>query len=490
MSMSFNIPVDLRTPGQYVEFDNSRALNGLTGIHQKLLVLGQRLSTGETAAEELVLVASADDAERRFGRGSMLAAMCQAAKKINPYTEMWAVALADDDAGNEAAGSVTIGGAITAAGTLYFYVAGTRIKVLVASDDTAGEVATALTAAINADTSLPVTAAVNGSVPEQVDITCRHKGEFGNYLDLRANYYRGEELPKGMTVTISAMTGGTANPDIADAIAALAEEQFHYIVMPWTDAANLTDLDTELEDRWGPMRQIEGRAFAAASGTLSDLSTLGNSRNEKLVSLMGAGPTPTPPYVVAAIYAGLIAYYHNVDPARPTQTLPLTGMLAPAYDERLTREERNILLYDGVSTYMVDTDGECRLERDITTYQTNPYGVADPSYLDGNTIDTLAYIRTQVRSRISNRFGRHKLASDGTPIRSGQAIATPSIIQAELVALFKEMEGAGIVEDLDQFKEDIVVEIDDSDPNRVNALLPPNLINQLRVFAAQVQFLL
>jgi phage tail sheath gpL-like len=30
----------------------------------------------------------------------------------------------------------------------------------------------------------------------------------------------------------------------------------------------------------------------------------------------------------------------------------------------------------------------------------------------------------------------------------------------------------------------------ESDPNRVDALLPPDLVNQLRVLAAQIEFLL
>jgi len=487
--IDFNqIPVNLRTPGQYVEIDNSMALNGLTGINQKLLILGQRLSTGETVAQELVLVSSKNDAERRFGRGSMLAAMCGAAKAVNSYTEMWAVALDDDDAAVASTGSITLGGAVTASGTLFVYIAGQRVKVLAPAAATPEQVATALVEAINADSSLPVTSAVDGTVAEKVNITARNKGVAGNTIDLRTNYYQGESLPKGLTITIEAMDGGTSNPDIADAIAALAEERFDYIAMPWTDTANMNALDTELEDRWGPMRQIEGLAFAAASGTQAELQTLGNSRNNKLVTLMGAGLSPVQPCIWAAVYAAVAAFNLNNDPARPLQTLKLGGMMPPGYDKRFTRAERNMLLYDGVSTYMVDVDGTCRIERAITTYQTNAYGVDDPSYLDINTLATLAYIRAQVRTRISNRFGRHKLAKDGTPVRAGQAIATPGSIHAELVALFKDMESAGIVEDLEQFKTDLVVEIDNSDPNRVNALLPPNIINQLRVFAGQVQF--
>ena len=44
------------------------------------------------------------------------------------------------------------------------------------------------------------------------------------------------------------------------------------------------------------------------------------------------------------------------------------------------------------------------------------------------------------------------------------------------------------VENLEQFKKDLLVERDATDVNRVNVLPPPDLINQFRVFAGQVQF--
>jgi len=488
MSISFNeIAVDLRTPGQYIEFDNSRALNGLRGIHQRMLIMGQRLSAGQTPARKLVMVASAADAEAQFGRGSQIALMVAAAKAANSYTEMWAVALDDDAAAVAASGSVTLGGAATASGTLYLYIGGQRIKLLVSAGAAPAEVATALAAAINADTALPAVATANAAV---VTLTARNKGLCGNDIDLRLNYYRGENLPAGLTATIAPMSGGTANPDVDEAIAALAEEQFHYWVCPWTDDANLNALDDELESRWGPMRQIEGVGFVAVGGTLAETSAFGNSRNEKLLVCAGAGDAPIAPCCWAACFCATAAYNLNIDPARPLQTLELQGMLAPTYDKRWTREERNVLLHDGVSTHWVDTDGTVRIERAITTYQTNPYGVADPSYLDLNTIATLAYIRAQVRARIASRYGRHKLAADGSAIKSGQAIATPGTVRAELVGLAKELADAGIIEDVEQFKADLVVEINQGDPNRLDVLMSPNLINQLRVFAAQVQFIL
>ncbi len=44
------------------------------------------------------------------------------------------------------------------------------------------------------------------------------------------------------------------------------------------------------------------------------------------------------------------------------------------------------------------------------------------------------------------------------------------------------------MENFDQFKNDLIVVRSDADPNRVNAVIPPDVVNQFRVFAAAVQF--
>jgi phage tail sheath gpL-like len=47
----------------------------------------------------------------------------------------------------------------------------------------------------------------------------------------------------------------------------------------------------------------------------------------------------------------------------------------------------------------------------------------------------------------------------------------------------------GLVENLTEFKRHLLVERDPNDPNRINVLYPPDLINQLRIFAVLAQFL-
>jgi phage tail sheath gpL-like len=483
MPISFNqIPIDIRTPGQFIEFDNTRAVQGLPAIRHKILVIGQRLTTGTVAANLATQINSKAQAEESFGRGSMLSAMFNALKDANGYTESYGIALDDLVAGALASGTITFTGPATAAGTVNFYIAGKAVKVGVAAADTATAIATAVKDAINADTSLPVVAT---SLVGAVTITARHKGICGNYIDLRLNYYAGERLPTGVGATIVAMASGTGNPDIATAIAAIGDNQFHTIIMPYTDTANLAALETELVRRFGPLVMKEGHGFAAVSGTLADGTTLGNARNCPHMTIMGCQKSPTAPWIVAAITGAIDAY--EPDPARPRQTLVLTGMLPPKDADQYKLSERNTHLYDGISTFTVDAGGNCLIERLITTYQTNAFGVADVSYLDIETMRTIAYLRFSARAHIALKFPRHKLANDGTNFSPGQAIVTPKIIRAELIVLFQDWELAGLAENRDQYKTDLLVERD-ADKNRVNAIIPPDCVNQFRIFAAQVQF--
>jgi phage tail sheath gpL-like len=254
----------------------------------------------------------------------------------------------------------------------------------------------------------------------------------------------------------------------------------------YVDSTNLGKLETLMSGRWGPMVMKEGHAFVAAAGTHGALSTLGDSRNSPHLTIMAAGKSPSPVYVWAAVAAAVDAY--EPDPARPRQTLPLPGLLPPALAERYTRDERNLHLFDGISTTVADAGGQVLIERLITTYKTNGLGVEDISYLNVETLRTLAYLRLSVRARIGLKFPRHKLANDGTRYGAGQAIVTPKDIATELIALFGEWEAAGLAEDIAQFKRDLVVQRNDADPDRLDAVIPPNTINQFRVFAAQIAF--
>ena len=485
MTISFNsIPLDVRTPGQYVEFDGSKAVSGLPQPPTAALIIGQRVGSGTLPANTPVRVLSTSHALQGFGRGSTAAAMVTAFRKADSFTELWAIAPSDAGGSVAAVWTVTVTGPATEAGAIALMIAGQPVKVAVASGDTADAIATAIRMAINRLLDVPVTSSEAGAV---ITITARNKGTVGNDIDIRHSFYQGERLPAGVTLTTALATPGTGDPDIASVIAALGDRRFSTIILGFQSAATLAAIEAELTDRWGPMRVADGIAYAGVRGTVSALATFGAARNSQYVSLIGAKAAPNPPWEWAASYGAVVGFNGAIDPARPFQTLELPGLLPPAEGVRFIQSEREILLRDGISTFVVE-GGKVYIERAITTYQVNPFGIEDIAFLDVNTPLTLSYLRLAVRTRIALKYPRHKLAGDDARFGPGQAIVTPKIIRAELIALFRELEDAGLVEDLDQFAADLIVQRSATDPNRVDALIPPNIVNQFRVFAGRVEF--
>lgn len=484
--ISFNsIPIGGRTPGSYIEFDASRATSGLAVPDNRVLLIGQRISAGTVAALIPTVITHADQAITFFGRGSQLARMAKAFKAADQYSELVAIALDDVGAGTAATGTIVVTGPATVSGTIALMIAGQSIPVVVSSGTASTAIATAIGAAINAALDLPVTATVATST---VTLTARHKGTFGNEIDVRHSHNRGENLPTGVGLTITPLSGGATDPDYASIWAIIGDANYRTIIIGTATATTLTAVKAELDSRNGPLRMLDCAAYAGKSGTQGSLAAFGDAQNNQYVTVIGSAKSPSPPWEWAASYAAICGYYSQIDPARPLHTLVLPGLVPPKEEQLFTRAERELLLKDGIATWTADTSGVMRIERAITTYQLNAAGIADTAYLDIETVHTLATLRFSLRTRIATKFPRHKLADDDTNFGAGQAIVTPKIIRADVIALAREWEQAGWVENLDQFIADIIVQRNASDPNRVDVLLPPDLVNQFRSFAAQIQF--
>ncbi|CAK7026037.1 phage tail sheath C-terminal domain-containing protein [Saezia sanguinis] len=219
-----------------------------------------------------------------------------------------------------------------------------------------------------------------------------------------------------------------------------------------------------------------------------ELGTLGEARNDQHATIWGVYDNPNTDYDLAAAMVGAIAGPIRNDPGRPTQTLQVLGVLAPPLESRFTLTERNNLLYSGISTFVVTDDDTIQVENTITTYQRNKFGAADDSYLQIETLYLLMYVNRYMRTQVTSKFARMKLAEDGTRFAAGQAIVTPAVIKAELIAQYKTLEFNGYVQGAAAFAKGIIVEKDPNNPNRVNVVWPGTLINQLRIFAVLNQF--
>lgn len=490
MAIGFsNIPADLRVPLFYAEMDSSAANTASSAMRRLIVAQVNSDAVGDNIGG-LVLVPSLGLAKSIGGSGSMLAAMYEAWRKVDPVGEVWCLPLQNDE-GVVATATVTVTGAATESGLLNLYIGGVLVQATVTAAATPTIAASALAVKINAAEDLPVTAVAAAGV---VTLTCKWKGESGNDINLQLNRLgrtNGEVTPAGLTVVLTKMTQGAGVPDQVDALAALGDEPFEFLCVPWTDTNTLDAWKGAMDDsvgRWSWAKQLFGHVYAAKRGTLGTLVAAGQTRNDQHVTIqaMEAG-VPQPFWVQAATLAARTAVFISADASRPTQSGSLPGLDPAPASERFTLTERQSLLSYGIATAYYE-GGYVRIQRSITTYQKNAYGQADNSYLDSETMHQSAFIIRRMQSVITSKYGRHKLANDGTRFGAGQPIVTPSTIRGELIAQYMQLELEGHVENAELFAAHLIVERDSNDPSRVNVLFPPDYINGLRVFALLNQF--
>ena len=499
-----NVPTNLRTPGVFGEVDASKAVSGLAAIPHKVLIIGQKLASGTVPYDTVVALSRTGLADGFFGLGSEEARMANVFKENNNNTEVFGIVIGSGIAGAGAETtldfSAQLSNIFSGAETMHIMFNGTNIDFNITSGMSGGQVASLVASTINSPTytGLPMRAAMSAVAGSMGNLTfsALQSGTLGNDLDIRHNYFVGQSFPVGFSGDLSTpvFSGGSVDPDLEDVWAVIGGDRYNYIIQPWKDTPNLLSLETEMARRFLPLNDLQGHAFTGSRSTLSAASTLGNSRNSPHNTIMPAFDSPTDPIEWGAALGAQAAAKLNADPARPLHFLKLTGILPPPKENRFIQSEQNILLFDGMATWIVDSGGNVLIERCITTYQTNALGTPDPTFLDVQTLATLGELRDQYKIRMQNRFiiPRFKLADDGNPIPPGAPIATPSTIKQETIALFTQLgpSGAGLIENLEEFIAALIVERDLTDRNRVNSLLAPDLINQFRVLAGLFQFIL
>ena len=284
-----NIPSNLRVPLFWAEMDNSEANTAQDSA--PALLIGFAAAGSSIDKNKLTIMPSAALAGKVAGRGSQLARMVAKYRSVDPFGELWIIAV-DEPAGDAATATLTITGNAQASGTISLYVSTSRIQAAVVTGDASAAVATTLAAAINANADLPVTATAAAGV---ITLTARHKGLAGNDIPLTVNYYGtvgGETTPDGITVEITAMSGGTGAPDLGDSVDSMGDEPFDFIRTPFSDAASLATMALEMNDstgRWSYARQLYGHVYTAKIGTLSELVAFGDTMNNQHITVIRVG---------------------------------------------------------------------------------------------------------------------------------------------------------------------------------------------------------
>lgn len=496
-SVSFRtIPANIRVPLFYAEIRQAQSLaNQQT---QRVLIVGGTLTAVPLAPVFMPppygtgAQGAAQAAAAQFGTGSMLAQMMGAYRANDPFTEVWVLPVPDPSGGSAATATVVITGPATANGTLSLYIGDHLVPVGVTSGQTATAVATAVAAAVNAAT-VPVTAT---SASGTVTLTTKHKLIEVNALSLMLNYLGtvgGEATPAGLTVSVSAFSGGSGVPVLSGMAAALGLMDFDFIISAYNDSGALAAMTAMMSDtagRWSYLNQLYGGVFAADVDTVSNLLTFGGALNDQHQVIWGAFGTPTPSWKVAAAATAAIVPSIVGQPNLPLQQTAISGVLAPPAANLPSVSTLQSLLTTGVSILNWDRAGTCRVVRCVTTYQTNSFGVADQSYLDVGTLYTLMAVLRRLRGLVTQRYANVLLVADGTPIGAGIPAVSPRTVKGDLIADYTIMEDLGWVQNAAAFAAGLVVTINALDTTRLDVLYDPNVVPGLAIFAVATSFYL
>jgi phage tail sheath gpL-like len=470
-NISFDsIPSSIRKPGKYLEFNTKLAVRTLPQNKQLMLIVAQRLTTGTVAELIPTQVFSDAEAAAYFGEGSIAHLMVRAAIKANAYLDLTVCAL-DDSASTPVARvhTLVIANNATSSGTLTLYVGNVRYQIGIATDDTPTIIGTALKAALDNDASLPFTVAhTTGTLV----FTAKNKGTVANQIDFEATVTAG-----AVTATFTATTAGSVDPDIDDALDAVFAKDYDIVASPFNDATSLAALKTHLDSISGPMEQRPCTGVFGYDGVLADCTTLTGNVNSGRILCAYLRGTKSPAYEIGAAMAAVMAF--EEDPARPLNTLALTGIAAPPVASRLSRTEQETLLYNGVTPIEVGPGEVSQIVRAVSTYIHDAQGIDDVSLLDITTIRTLDYVRLAIRTRVALRFPREKLSSK-----------TPEAVRDQILDVLYQLQDLEIVEEVEANEDGVICERDLQDVNRLDAKIPVDIVNGLHVFAGRIDLLL
>jgi phage tail sheath gpL-like len=491
MAIGFsNVPSSAAASAVFVEQQNVR--RGVSApLTHRVLLIGQYNSGQSPTDNQPQLLQSVADAQNRYGRGSMLAVLADAAFRSGAIGyEAWALPVADDGSAVAASGEIAVSNSASADGTVHLTVAGVEVDVAVSSGDDADTVGGAIADAINAESDLPVTASNSTGT---VTVTARNGGEAGNQIQMALNNADNDETPAGLTVSVDAnLSSGANNPAIDTALGNLGDTWFTEVVCPYLDDTSISALEAAGRDRNDPSVKRPFIGFIGYTDTRSNLlsavGTAGNrTRNSEFSSYIPVHGSLTTAFEIAAAFAGMWARHHAGDKVgRPVYGNVIPGVRAGSGNE-LTYSQRDSGLKLGVSHTFNSGSGALAGDTATTRIESDQ-GVATESYRFAIIIPNL-----QVKINEANitygspPFTQTVVLTDDTPGAVPFSVR-PKTAKGYAIKLVDSWIAQGLSTDRETIVSGIQVEIDSGNPGRINVMIPDIPSAGLRILAAKLEW--
>jgi len=491
MTIPIAVSPSVKTPGLYLTVNLLAGAASPGSSALRIALIAPRSSAGDLTLDSEVRAGSGvDGAITAFGEGAPGHLM---AKIIYAKYPMAQVDFVAPTAGaGSAARTVTAAGTPTSNQVVDVDIMGRTFEVEWLNGVAFTTFAPLLIAAINSRADeLMVTASSGGG--GAVVITSKVTGRIGNdvWVKIKLRYAQtGTETLTGAT-THTALTGGTTDPDIANALAALAGREYHYILpaLSNTDVANvatddglrdtLTHIETYDDGLNAKLQQVVvGYTGAYANAIATAASSKGGNDDGRAQIINCLNGRSLPCEFAAREVVGRLAMV-SVDPAG-NRIGELLDMVVGSWDvtaDRPTAAECEASLEAGVSivTYAAESDAE-QLTRPVTCHG------SDNRLIDVQNVDGTYVVARDVRDNLPAAFPNAKISED---IPEGEEPPPTGVVEVRDVRAWvinrlyawarkgvvqKAALAAAIADG------SLVVEINDSDHTQVDLVLPYKIV--------------
>lgn len=435
---------------------------------RKILVIGEWDETTKTDIVEdtLYLVTSPEDVGARFGFGFNLHRLSKWLWKGSQGVEAWMLPVNEDGGGAQAAGSITFTPTAVLAGTVFLYIGGEPVPFSVTAGMTGAQIASAAIDAINADTDLPVTAAV-GTPTSLIDLTAKQASAWGDEISIAFNLGYGEELPTGLATVVVDMTGGAGVLDIQNALENGLGTGDNQNLPDFTDVCH-SGLDSSVvlnalstyngigNDFLGdysktvarPFRSLYGNVATGSAGLTAVLAAAALRTVDRTNGVICVPGSPNHPAEIAAQAVGHMARKNDNIAAEHYVGIPLADVWPGSNADNWTKDydSRDTAVKGGVGTTMVD-GGSVVIQDLISHYRPSSVPVSSNGYRDMVNISKTQNILTAILANFrQEKWKGFFIVTDVTKVSNSIDRTKARDLQAvlnDLVALTIAFEGRG-----------------------------------------------
>jgi phage tail sheath gpL-like len=492
-----------------VNITKAPASQTISNAPQKVLIIGQQTGTFYTSGQLIEEIGNANVEIGNIGKGSHLAEMVRAFKKVNQVTRVDAIPLDDAGGAVDATGTIAFTGTATEAGTITVYIGSRKnhaYSIAVASADTASDIGDKLVTAIG-DDEYAVVSGVNTT--GSVALTAKNGGTVGNNIGLQVS-----GAVTGISSTVTAMSGGATDPTLTTLFDVIGEERYQTIIYPGSYA--IATLTTDfLDGRWNVSNSIQdGVGIISKTDTFANIGTFLDAQNSQSLVVHCNETVNDALYkgsslfelddVISAQFGAIRSLRltdgsnvsrhviaSNLDLIGGTSAASLPYFNTPLFDLPIidigkgfsSTEVASINAKGGFVAGNNVTRSNVILGQVYTTYKTDVAGNVDQTYQFLNYVDTLSNIAEFFFNNLRADYAQYRL-TDGAVV-NGRNIANEQTLKSSFVEYYNTLSGPDYVltragqENLNYFIENLSFTLDLLD-GKVTSIAEVPLVVQLR----------